>query len=499
MRLFLAISPAEYYHKNFSATETNYIAPIGVRVALGRKYKLKSGLMEITYDSGAKVILEGPCDYTAESTTGGYLALGKLVARVGAGGEGRGAGEVASGQWTVDSMKDEGGRMKAESGRPNAASLATRHQPLATNPSPLSPLPSPLFTVRTPTAVVTDLGTEFGVEVDENGDTTSHVFHGSIQVRLAEVLVVSEADGDDNSTRDVILHENESVRVGSVPEMPSATTVMESVHFTLPTTPPQFVRRLREPPSLLDLLDVVSGGDGLSNRRGRGLDPTSGRRESLFIPRFRDGKRQYQPVGWHPFIDGVFVPGVDRAAVQLDSAGNTFNGFTFTSGKVFGTVWAREAEIDPELRKINDDCWMYAIGPSERFAPEGRGLLGLAPNAGITFNLEMIRRVHQDVVPNGFRAAAGIANARPYFPNAHQMADVWVFVDGRLMLKPTRLRAENTPVPVNVPIGPNDRFLTIVSTDACDGHDFDWVVFGDPALLMTPVFQNPEGMEDSTP
>ncbi|NLF08733.1 MAG: hypothetical protein GX594_12255, partial [Pirellulaceae bacterium] len=41
----------------------DYIAPIGVRVALGRTYKLKSGLMEITYDSGAKVILEGPCSY----------------------------------------------------------------------------------------------------------------------------------------------------------------------------------------------------------------------------------------------------------------------------------------------------------------------------------------------------------------------------------------------------------------------------------------------------
>ncbi|NLF08197.1 MAG: hypothetical protein GX594_09490, partial [Pirellulaceae bacterium] len=43
--------------------EPNYIAPLGVRVALGRTYKLKTGLLEITYDSGAKVILEGPCSY----------------------------------------------------------------------------------------------------------------------------------------------------------------------------------------------------------------------------------------------------------------------------------------------------------------------------------------------------------------------------------------------------------------------------------------------------
>jgi len=164
--------------------DPNYIAPIGIGVALGRTYKLKSGLMEITYDSGAKVILEGPCSYEVDSTAGGYLSLGKLVARVGAGGDGRGTGGAVSGQWSVTSMKDEGGRMKDESGQPNAASLATSHSPLATTPSPLHPLPSPLFAVRTPPAVVTPLGTEFGVEVAANGNSMSHVFQGRVRVQF---------------------------------------------------------------------------------------------------------------------------------------------------------------------------------------------------------------------------------------------------------------------------------------------------------------------------
>jgi len=178
--------------------EPNYIAPLGYRVALGRTYKLKSGLLEITYDSGAKVILEGPCDYEVDSTAGGYLSLGQLVARVEAGGKGRGAGDVVSGQLSVTSVKEEGGRRKEEGGRPNAASLATTHQPLATNsqsPSPLSPLPSPLFTVRTPTAIVTDLGTEFGVEVAANGDTTSHVFQGRVVVRAEGSRIRGQGSG----------------------------------------------------------------------------------------------------------------------------------------------------------------------------------------------------------------------------------------------------------------------------------------------------------------
>ncbi|MCD4726876.1 MAG: hypothetical protein K8R46_04395, partial [Pirellulales bacterium] len=78
--------------------DPRYLPPPGfAHVPLGRKYILDSGLLEITYDSGAKVILEGPCTYEVESTAGGYLALGKLTARIGERGEGPGArGEKGS-------------------------------------------------------------------------------------------------------------------------------------------------------------------------------------------------------------------------------------------------------------------------------------------------------------------------------------------------------------------------------------------------------------------
>ena len=63
-------------------------------VSLGDKFALRSGLMEITYDTGAKVILQGPVTYEVESKDGGYLSLGKLT------GE---AGEE-SGEWRVAEM-----------------------------------------------------------------------------------------------------------------------------------------------------------------------------------------------------------------------------------------------------------------------------------------------------------------------------------------------------------------------------------------------------------
>ena len=62
------------------------------RVSLGQKIDLASGLMEITYDTGAKVILQGPVTYSVEAN-GGYLAVGKLTGKL--------EKKVASGQWSV--------------------------------------------------------------------------------------------------------------------------------------------------------------------------------------------------------------------------------------------------------------------------------------------------------------------------------------------------------------------------------------------------------------
>ena len=146
----------------------------GDSVLLGREYALTSGFMEITYDTGAKVILQGPVTYEVESADSGFLSLGKLTARV----------EKGSG------VRDRG------SGFRNQKSEISNPQSLTANP---------LFTVRTPTALVTDLGTEFGVEVEKSGATRSYVFRGKVELR---------PDGKGSDPRRVVqLEANESARV----------------------------------------------------------------------------------------------------------------------------------------------------------------------------------------------------------------------------------------------------------------------------------------------
>ena len=463
--------------------EPNYIAPIGVRVALGRTYKLKSGLMEITYDSGAKVILQGPCSYEVDSTAGGYLALGKLTAKVerGEGGEERG----------------ENRRMKDEGGRPNADSLATSHQPLATNPSPLSPLPSPLFTVRTPTAIVTDLGTEFGVEVNEDGDTTSHVFVGSVRVQASDGTGSAQGNLATASTG-VVLRANESARL----KKDAASGESRIVTGAESVAPPKFARRMREPPKRLDMLDIVAGGDGTGNRRERGIDPTTGRQDTWPLADTRKSNNDYHTVPWNRFIDGVFVPyipTVKTPIVQIDSAGHIYKDFCAEkiiggrhiinkpNGKTIGGIWVRAAEIDSRDSLSNTSCWIYNIDDDRQYTPAGRGLLGMHANAGITFDLEAVRKAFEEVRPTRFHATAGLAKGPKKYEDAVGSADLWIFIDGRLVWNRICVRNVDGPLDVDVALGPNNRFLTVVSTQRLDGNAYDWLVLGDPVLETTPI------------
>lgn len=404
----------------------------------GNRFTLRSGLLEITYDSGAKVILEGPCAYEIESNVGGFLSLGRLTARV----------------------ESRASRVEGEDGKPDHSRLST--------------LVSPLFAVRTPAAIVRDLGTEFGVEVSEEGNTISQVFQGSVRVELV---------GNDVRQTGMILHENESARVEKGAGGPAGQVTRQNVRGRLP----KFIRRLAKQPMPLDLLDIVAGGDGRGQRRERGIDPSTGQEDPSFMAQTRMSDLQYHRVTWHRMIDGVFVPSArtgDRP-VQLDSAGHTFDRFPWISGRSFGSIWARAADVrQPELAK-NDLYWVYALGNGERFMPQRRGLLGMNSNAGITFDLEAIRRSQSGVVPCRFHAIAGVAESRSGNPSVRGSADIRIFVDGRLKFQRNNLRCRDATVAVDVALAPTDRVLTIVVTEGGDQINGDWVVFGDPVLETT--------------
>jgi hypothetical protein len=101
-------------------------------VAVGDVLSLASGLVEISYADGTAVVLEGPASFEVRAATDGRLTRGRLTATLGASSKG--------------------------------------------------------FAVHTPSAVITDLGTQFGVEVDAAGRTDVRVFEGLVELAAVASL-----------------------------------------------------------------------------------------------------------------------------------------------------------------------------------------------------------------------------------------------------------------------------------------------------------------------
>ena len=321
--------------------------------------------MEITYDTGAKVILQGPVTYSVEAN-GGYLAVGKLTGK-------------------LEKKNDECKMMNDE--------LRTHVSDIHPSSFILHP-----FSIRTPTATVTDLGTEFGVEVTKDQQNCVHVFQGKVTVRTDE-----SATPAITTPHEIELNAGESASVtpqGTVTRFsgPQAQTTVNTIGF---------VRRIpKKVIKTLNLVDMVAGGDGFGKARDRGINPNTGE-VVMKDATLQDSKKpswnlgtsdgHYHRVKGLPFVDGVFVPDYRRGPVQLDSAGHSFAHFGNSDDLVYDYIWAGGrlpapgAPTPTELRGID-----YG-GPDH-------SVLGMISNKGITFDLESIRRANPDGRIVRFRA-----------------------------------------------------------------------------------------------
>jgi hypothetical protein len=93
--------------------------------------KLVEGYAQITFDGGAKVIIEAPVEIKLQNTAKAYLQSGKMSATV--------------------------------------------------------PVEARGFTLNTPSSSIVDLGTEFGVHVKEDGSSDIHVFEGKVSLLAGKI------------------------------------------------------------------------------------------------------------------------------------------------------------------------------------------------------------------------------------------------------------------------------------------------------------------------
>lgn len=159
----------------------------GAFLRQGQVLNLDAGLIEICLDEGARVILEGPGSMIVESAGSVGLERGKLVATV--------------------------------------------------------PHETAGFTVRTPHAVLRDLGTEFGVEVDPDACTQLCVFQGEVRVETSGMAA-------------------EAGRVVKAGQAVRVATLLGVAVLDTPAKPERFVRELPQPPEINsgDLASTFDGG-----------------------------------------------------------------------------------------------------------------------------------------------------------------------------------------------------------------------------------------------
>ncbi len=163
-----------------------------------------------------KVILQGPVTYEVESN-GGYLSVGKLTGKL--------------------KKKNDEARMTKDEGKHEIQ--MTGGEGLQNSSFVIRPSS---FVIHTPTAIVTDLGTEFGVKVDRNGLTHTHVFAGKVRLISANlsnhveprVLVAGEAANCDGKTLRVALGNTEANAFArDLPKVKGASSLWVSAHFRM--------------------------------------------------------------------------------------------------------------------------------------------------------------------------------------------------------------------------------------------------------------------------
>jgi hypothetical protein len=403
-----------------------------LRIRRGDRLELESGLVEIDYFSGAKIILHGPCVFVPTAPSAGRLMSGQLTGLV-----------------TVGD-----------------------------------------FTLTTPTAQVIDLGTEFGVSLDDTSGTDVCVFDGKVRVS-------SSTDSDSLKSQSQLLQKGMAVRVARG----------EGITRLIDSQPERFVRSLPASNQNTNEVSLVHLLSGLHRNRFRlagVIAPDTG--ESDRQPWLReDGpgysvSSGYQKTDWHPFVDGVFIPQADGKQTQIDSQGRRVD-LPLSSGRTWGPIWSRSRiEGDARVEPLED---FWGAGSLEEVVDRlehcKTGMIGVHSNVGVTFDLAAIRQQSfhnpsETQAPLEFLAT--VSNLNNAWKRVPEWAKLWrfsadfrVYVDGELRDSRLDFSREQGEILMSVGLTGEDQFLTIITTDAAEEGEPHAQDANDHVVIIDPVLK----------
>lgn len=319
------------------------------------------------------------------------------------------------------------------------------------------------FTVTTQSAKIIDLGTEFGVQGAFDGTTELHVYKG-------KTTLIAGDHQDDKQAIEVAVGKAAKTQSGN--HQIDDISLKETLFARDIDSSKQFIWH-GEP---LSLASLVSGGDGFTQGQlTNGIDPATGEvRAETVQGQGRSGMNIYREVKDRPLVDGVFVPNGARGATVISSAGHTFT-FPKTDEYYYSDISSY-----PKVQRLDSNGNINLSIKLTADETADSSLLFIHTNAGITFNLEKIRQSLPHLEIDRFKSSCGISQGG----NEINRSEFWVLIDGRCVFHHQYDRANSGVMEIDIPIAPEQKFLTLATTDGDDKIVFDWCVFDSPQLLL---------------
>jgi hypothetical protein len=375
------------------------------------------GIVKWLYDSNVEVVIEAPAKYEFKSAEELHLYSGRVFAKVPPSGRG--------------------------------------------------------FTISTKLSKVVDLGTQFGVIADADGDTEVHVFKGQ---------TILTAGGQKKG--DFVLNLTAG-KAGKISDNGATIKQMQA-------TPNAFIRGIHSETgfvwrgeSTIPLTNLLAGRIFEADPAGIEIDPVIGKHvphENYVSGTERGSRSEYQKME-SPFVDGFFVP-QGQQPETISSTQLTYQ-FPKTSGLFHYNL---------SDQKIAYDGYTASRYPLSLTSVDAeKPLLFLHPNMGVTIDLDKLRQKISGVKIQRFRADCGIAPSagdalkKAYpdgnIPDAEKPSmDFFVLVDGKVSQTLPNVHLESGILKIDIEIHPTDRFLTLVSTDGNQCFKYDWFVLANPVL-----------------
>lgn len=328
------------------------------------------------------------------------------------------------------------------------------------------------FTVSSKHSKVVDLGTDFGVNVNQNEDLLVHVKKG--KVRLSAAVEDTTADSQ-------VIPEKHAMKA-SADGMSLSPIDYNDRGFVQDISSKEGTIWRGEN---LDLVDITAGGKGYGPKHPFcAINPASGQiTQNRNVEMEFYLSSQYSVVDKNAAIDGVFIPDGSQGNVVISSQGDVFADCPETCGQWFVPIMTQTVPIiyvydKNQLRDMTVQPPVlnnYTYGIQDH-----RPALTLHANIGITYDLNVIRTFAPGKIVK-FTAECGLSEA---VNEKDIKADVWFLVDGRLKAHYNIIENDRRSQSITFEINDSDRFLTLTTTDGGNWNRSDWLVVAEPELMM---------------